>query len=200
MQKTYIVYRITNIVDGKCYIGQTVYSHKRRLSQHKFRARHGVYTENPLYKAMIEFGEDNFISDVIEAQISSDRIDSREKYWIQKEDTMFPHGYNVQSGGKEAFEYSKELLNGIEERRVNRSPHGDIVMLDKRTYEEIAIFRCSAHAERFLKEHGYPKASHWSITRCCMGKQGIAYGHKWKFRDHVCGVEQRTLSGDSDLR
>ena len=60
-----------------------------------------------------------------------------------------------------------------------------IIMLDNKTGEEIAIFRCATYAERFLKRNGIEKENHWPITRCCMGKQKTAYGYKWAFRNDV---------------
>ena len=198
MQKTYTVYKITNIINGKCYIGQTDKTAKRRLVQHKCKARNGYDKNRPIHKAINKYGEDNFIAETLETGISESEIDDRERYWIEEEKSLVPNGYNVNSGGRDGFKYSNSAFQG--RRSVNYSPHGDIVMLDKNTDDEIAIFKSSTQAERFLKKIGYPKANHWSVTRCCFGKQKIAYGHKWRFRDDVFRTEQRTLSGDSDLR
>ena len=201
MQKTYTVYKITNIINGKCYVGQTNVTLNRRFGQHKCKARNGYEKEHPIHKAINEYGENNFVAEVLENEISEADIDEREKYWIEEENSMYPNGYNVQSGGKEHFEFAIKTTNrDFKRNNINRAPHGDIIMLDKNTEKEIAIFRCATYAERFLRENGYPKANHWPITLCCMGRQKTAYGHKWKFRDDVCSPEKRTLSGDTDLR
>lgn len=194
MQKTYTVYKITNIINGKCYVGQTNVTVRRRFGQHKCKARNGYEKERPIHKAINEYGENNFVAEVLETGISESEIDNREKYWIEEENSMYPNGYNVQSGGKESYECAEDAIKrDFERERVNRAPHGDIIMLDKISGREIAIFRCATHAEKFLRKNGYPKANHWPITKCCMGKQKTAYGHKWKFRDDVFSAEQRPL-------
>ena len=198
MQKTYTVYKITNIINGKCYIGQTRKTAKRRFTQHKCRARKGYENDRPIYKAIQEFGEDNFIVESLECGIDESNINQREQFWIEKENSIIPSGYNVNTGGRKDFKYPDYAFPN--RRSSNYSPYGDIIMLDKDTNEEIAIFRSSTQAERFLRRSGYPKANHWPITKCCMGRQKVAYGHKWKFRDDMIRPEQRPLSGDSDLR
>ena len=198
MQKTYTVYKITNIINGKCYIGQTRKTAKRRFTQHKCRARKGYENDRPIYKAIKEFGEDNFIVESLECGIDESNINQREQFWIEKENSIIPNGYNVNTGGRKGFKYPDYAFPN--RRSSNYSPYGDVIMLNKDTGEEIAVFRSSTQAERFLRKNGYPKANHWPITKCCMGRQNTAYGHKWKFRDDVLRPEQRTLSGDSDLR
>lgn len=201
MQKTYTVYKITNIINGKCYIGQTDKTAWRRFTQHKCKARNGYNKNRPIHIAINEYGEDNFVAETLETGISESEIDSREKYWIEEENSMYPNGYNVQSGGKDHFKFAEETIDrDFQRNSVNRAPYGDIIMLDKDTGKEIAIFRCATYAEKFLRKNGYPKANHWPITKCCMGRQNTAYGHKWKFRDDVLRTEQRTILGDSDLR
>lgn len=190
MQKIYTVYKITNIINGKYYIGQTDKTAQRRFTQHKCRARNGYDKNRPIHIAINEYGEDNFIVETLETGISESEIDYREKYWIEEENSMYPNGYNVQSGGKNKFKYSEEIMNReFKRNNINRAPYGDIIMLDKNTEQEIAIFRCATHAEKFLRNNGKPKANHWPITKCCMGRQKTAYGYKWKFRNDVLRPE-----------
>lgn len=73
----------------------------------------------------------------------------------------------------------------LKRNQKNRALHGEIVMIDKDTDKEIAIFRCATHAEQFLKNNGFPRANHWPITKCCLGKQKTAYSHKWKFKNET---------------
>ena len=40
-------------------------------------------------------------------------------------------------------------------------------------------FESTYHAERWLKENGYPKAARSAIRRCCNGELKTAYGYKW---------------------
>ena len=59
-----IVYKITNLINGKVYIGQTVRSLEERYRGHIQRANKGYMGK--LYPAMRKYGIDNFKPEVIE--------------------------------------------------------------------------------------------------------------------------------------
>ena len=94
------IYKITNTVNGKCYVGQTTRRPEERWSQHKTAAFH----ENkeaynyPLCKAIRKYGIDNFKFEVIEQCEISD-LDDKEIYWIRFFNSC-KNGYNQSKGGK----------------------------------------------------------------------------------------------------
>lgn len=69
------IYKITNLINGKSYIGQTN-DYKRRFREH--REKNYCNTENLLYKAFDKYGIDNFSFEVIEDKTSN--YNEREKY------------------------------------------------------------------------------------------------------------------------
>lgn len=90
------IYSITNQLDGKRYVGQTVQRPERRFTLHRNQARrgHGHY----LHRAMRAHGEEHFVLEVLE-QCDVSVLDEREKFWIARLDT-FKNGYNLNEGGK----------------------------------------------------------------------------------------------------
>lgn len=91
------IYKITNKITGKSYIGQSV-NIETRWSQHKSVSRsYETLDGNELHKDILELGVENFSFEVIE-QISVDKLDQREIYWIQYYDTYY-NGYNHTLGG-----------------------------------------------------------------------------------------------------
>ena len=89
----YNIYKITNKVNGKFYIGVT--KSKYRFSQHISRAN-GENKNKPLYNAIRKYGEENFKYDVIESgKDYKNGWKIREPYYIKK---LKPY-YNLTSGG-----------------------------------------------------------------------------------------------------
>ena len=74
------IYKITNLTDQKCYVGQSL-NVAERWRQH---IRRGVGAEAPtrnkLYPAMLAAGVENFTFELIE-ECSADKLDEREKFW-----------------------------------------------------------------------------------------------------------------------
>jgi len=92
-----LVYKITNKVNGKMYVGQSKKSIEDRFQRHIKSAKKKI--NRYLYDAMNHYGYDNFIIEVIERDIEKERIDEREKYWIKELSTLMPNGYNMTKGG-----------------------------------------------------------------------------------------------------
>lgn len=100
------IYKITNIINGKCYIGQSVNIHKR-WNNHKS----ACYNTNAheynyyLYRAMRKYGIENFTFEIIE-ECSQELLDEREIFWISYYDS-YVNGYNETEGGNYAKHYIK---------------------------------------------------------------------------------------------
>ena len=91
------IYKITNKVNQKSYIGQTRYTVEHRWRQHikNFNIEH---RQQPLYLAFAKYGIENFEISTLE-QVPIEKLDEREIYWISKLNT-FKEGYNATIGGK----------------------------------------------------------------------------------------------------
>lgn len=80
------IYKITNTINGKMYIGQSV-DITRRWRQHK-----NSELDYPLYKAFKKYGIENFIFEILE-ECSITMLNERERYYIQLYDSC-RCGYN----------------------------------------------------------------------------------------------------------
>lgn len=102
-----IIYKITNKVNNKIYIGQTVLSLNKRRNQHLVCEK-----ETPLYNAIRKHGKDNFTFEVICTALNKSYLNELEAFFIKFYDCMTPEGYNLTSGGDSAFsrsEHTKKL-------------------------------------------------------------------------------------------
>lgn len=94
------IYAVTNIQNGKQYVGQSR-DIMRRWWDHRSKSQHPQKPEDynkKLYKKMREYGLESFTLTILE-ECSLDELDEKETYWIQKLDT-FENGYNCSLGGK----------------------------------------------------------------------------------------------------
>lgn len=93
------IYKITNIVNGKCYIGQSV-NIKQRWKGHKKDAFwvNGDNYNYPLYRAIRKYGVENFSFEVLES-CSIDELEQKEIEYINFYSSIVPKGYNQVPGG-----------------------------------------------------------------------------------------------------
>ena len=59
------IYKITNLVNGKVYIGQSVDIYER-WAEHKYNMSYTKYQNILLYKAFHKYGIENFSFDIID--------------------------------------------------------------------------------------------------------------------------------------
>lgn len=89
------IYKITNKLNGKSYIGQSV-NLERRFKEH-FNTK--LLSEfSLLHTSMLVDGIDNFSFEVVDICDVND-LNDKEITYIQKCNTLYPHGYNVSRGG-----------------------------------------------------------------------------------------------------
>ena len=74
------IYKITNIKNQMCYVGQSVDIASRWKQHIKRGIGADTPTRNKLYPAMLSFGVENFTFEVIE-ECDKLKLDEREKYW-----------------------------------------------------------------------------------------------------------------------
>lgn len=86
------IYKITNKVNGKVYIGQTRYTLEFRWKQH-IHKKDNTYFHNAIKK----YGPDNFQIELLE-ECPVEILDSREVFYIAKYNS-FKDGYNLTIGG-----------------------------------------------------------------------------------------------------
>lgn len=104
------IYKITNQINGKSYIGQSI-NIEKRWHEHQLTANNEDFyghTRMPLYPALKKYGISNFIFEVIE-ECKIEELDDKEIYWIAYYDTTNPSkGYNLLSGGQQGRQFNPE--------------------------------------------------------------------------------------------
>lgn len=95
------IYKITNQVNGKCYIGQS-HNINERWVKHRSRAYqiNDINYDCYFYRAIRKYGLEHFSFEILE-ECSSEELSKREMYYISFYDSFNPeHGYNMTMGGE----------------------------------------------------------------------------------------------------
>ncbi len=87
------IYKITNLINGKIYIGLTTRTVEARWKEH---CRH---SSQEIDKAIQIFGKENFVIETLE-ECTDENLDDREKYWINFYN-CYTNGYNNTLGGRD---------------------------------------------------------------------------------------------------
>lgn len=95
-----LIYKITNLINNKIYIGKTKRDLKTRWLEHCSDAKNYQENNNPLHAAIKKYGKENFIYEIVEDNISEQELNEREKYYIKYYNSKSHDlGYNVTDGG-----------------------------------------------------------------------------------------------------
>ena len=115
------VYRIRNLINGKCYIGSSQ-GVQKRFSQHRTNLKRGVHGNKHLQAAWNAFGEVSFEFSVLEYVLDVAMLASREQAFIDLFDSANREcGYNSRAIAE--CNRGHKFSNLTEEERKRRSDH-----------------------------------------------------------------------------
>ena len=92
------IYKITNLINNKIYIGQTKHKISRRFYLHCYDAKNKK-RKFYLHSAINKYGKDNFKIEQIDSATTLKELNQKECEWIVKENCLAPNGYNLRAGG-----------------------------------------------------------------------------------------------------
>lgn len=108
------IYRITNLINNKVYIGQSI-DIDTRWQMHKYHA-FNYNSQHHLHKAFRKYGIENFLFEVIKETYD---LDYWEKFLISIHKSQDPkYGYNYQPGGEGGWVYLNNMV------KLGKKKHG----------------------------------------------------------------------------
>jgi group I intron endonuclease len=135
--KTYKIYKCTNNINGKVYIGYTHKSLEKRIIEHKSSSKNGSYYL--LHKALQKYGLDNFSWEIIfESKNKKYVLEEMESFFINEYKSFFEtgHGYNMTHGGQGGMTDKKHSEETKEKLKIARSKRTIEPMLGKKHSDE----------------------------------------------------------------
>lgn len=112
-----VIYKFTNLVNGKIYIGQTKNSLRKRVISHLSQSNNNnKHKKHYFQRALYKYGLTNFDIEILET-CDYQNLNNREIYWINHFNTTDPElGYNCTFGGqgnRNAYEISESTRQKI---------------------------------------------------------------------------------------
>ena len=106
-----IIYKITNLINGKVYVGKTTRSINKRINEHKSKGTLvGV--------ALLKYGDSNFTIDVLDTAKTKEELRQKERRWIGVFNCFDPHGYNRALGDSKFGEFNGFYGKRHQERTI----------------------------------------------------------------------------------
>lgn len=136
----FVIYKCTNLVNGKVYIGKTVKGLKTRIKTHKADWKNSIKKGDngkPLYNAFSKYGFENFLWETIDTAQTEEELNQKEIYWInQCEALVDQKGYNVNPGGEGGDNFSRHPDKENIRRKLKQRKHPPITEEHKKKLKE----------------------------------------------------------------
>lgn len=179
----YIIYKITNLLNNKIYIGQTTETLDKRFKRHcGYQLNDGTY----LHNAMKKYGVENFSIEQIDEAENQDALDEFELYWIEYYKSYDLNvGYNIRKtkgkcGGDTLSNNPNlpEISQKLSQTKLGgKNPNATKVIAIDTTNDEQILFDSFSDCQKYLD---IPR--HDIISRRCRGKINKPYCGKWMFK------------------
>ena len=150
-----IIYKVTNKVNNKVYIGQTIQELDSRLYNHFYRAEKGN-DNNKFYNAIRKYGKENFKAEVIDFASSQDELDEKEIIYISLYNST-ENGYNTLLGGQDNS-FSSDIMSELKGSKpfLVFDKYGNLIgeYINKKAYSRISGI-AEAHIIGMIKNKEY---------------------------------------------
>ena len=199
------IYKITNIINNKMYIGQTINSLEDRWRKHLSKNSHCRY----LSLAIKKYGVNNFKFELVCISFN-ENLDEIEKEYIKKYNCLVPNGYNLKEGGnrsKHSEETKQKISQTIKERKdiiyakprvgkphkeetkqkISNAAKGRKIKLEsyiKKCKSVLQLDNNNNIINKYISIKEAARINNYSysyISKCCNGKKLNYNGYIWKF-------------------
>ena len=194
------IYKITNKVNGKVYIGQSIRPIEQRFQRHINDAVNNIL-DTHFARAIRKYGKENFYIELVETCDNQTELNLREQYWIRKYDSI-NNGYNEtdatsKCGGNTYMSKTESELKEISEKISktklgSKNPHSRSVKVFNIVTNEEKVFDTVNDCRKFFNEK-----NHRFITTRVTGLTKSLYKNEWKiaytedeYREFSIGVHR----------
>lgn len=171
-----VIYKVTNLVNGKIYIGKTVRTVEERKKQHIYVAIHNN-SNFIFHKALRKYGENSFTWEVIDTAETENDLKEKEIFWITHYNSYIQNknsnGYNMSLGGEgqSGLKWSEESKRKLSESiklsgRTKGSKNSNTKLTEEDVLQIKELIKEGFSLTEISKKHN---VSHAAISRIKTG-------------------------------
>jgi group I intron endonuclease len=204
------IYKITNKINGKVYIGKTELSIFARFKLHISDSKKDRCKNRPLYRAFSKYGIENFTIELLEI---TNKPEVREIFWIDFYKSYGNKGYNATKGGDGKSYIDPASIIKLHNQNLSPRVISEITGHDRSTilkilqnnnitpvdhqgrYQTVKVYcidlnitfesiqMASLYIINNFKKYKTSRQTNMTskISLCCRGLRKTAYGFAWKY-------------------
>ena len=180
---TYCVYVHTNKINGKKYVGQTIYGNN---PNRRWKYGNGYKNNFHFNSAINKYGWDNFKHEIIFENLTKEEADNFEKLLIEELDTTNPeYGYNITAGGDGALQrhQTQETKDKISKAKI-----GKYAGENHPRAKSVAQYDLDGNLIKvwdYIKQAGDELGiNKGDISRCCKGLHFSVGNYIWRYAEN----------------
>lgn len=181
------IYKITNTINNKCYIGQSI-DVERRMNKHKIDLLNNKHGNEHMQNSFNKYGIDNFKFELL-IECKAEELDEFEiKYIKEYNSTNRNLGYNISSGGsngnnfvgkseEEMIKFSNKVSNSLKKLYENSNERLRVSMQTKAAMNNPEVkAKISGDNNSMRRKGGHSKDSKDKISKAVSGCNNGFYG------------------------
>lgn len=145
------IYCITNLLNNKKYIGQSIQISKR-WQQH--RRCNGLSHHSAIAQAILKYGVENFKFEVLE-YCSPEDLNNREAYYAEHLNTYAPNGYNINVAGEAFHNAANDVEISCYDLQTGKliQTFSSLHEAERAGYQRMTIANCAKHLPGYTMSH-----------------------------------------------
>jgi hypothetical protein len=164
------IYKITNRINNKSYIGKTRRGIEERFKEHIADSKRERCEKRPLYSAFRKYGVENFDIELVE-EVDDNELSDREIYWIEYYDT-YHNGYNATKGGDGKAYVDEDKIEELYKQYRNATKVAEIMGIHPNTAQRSLIkkgYDLSFYARPTPSKDSFHQEFHFAMK----GRDGV---------------------------